>query len=50
MKKLELFEVQFILEAIKGTSIKAIHAPQVTELMNKLEEEQVRLSKLENKE
>lgn len=49
MKKLELFEVQFLKEAVEGTTIKAVHAPQVAGLIVKLNEELNRLKELEDK-
>ena len=47
--KLEINEVYFISEVIKGASIKAADAPTVADLMAKLEKEFIRLQKLEEK-
>jgi|DEB0MinimDraft_4_1074332.scaffolds.fasta_scaffold44012_2 hypothetical protein len=50
MKKLELFEVKFLLDAVRSTTIKAAHAKDVAGLMDKLETEEQRLLESEPKQ
>lgn len=47
--KLEINEVYFLNEVVKTASIKASDARTVSDLMNKLEKEFLRLQKLEEK-
>lgn len=47
--KLNINEVNFLLEAAKAVNIKAVDAPLVADCMSKLNKEFERLAKLEEK-